>query len=137
MVNIYVITLRYFKGAIMFVIEKKGEHHLDISLSGRLGKEQMERGLDELKSKSEGVQHGTMLYDIVEFKMPEPRAILAEFMRMPAMLGLIRRFDRAAVLADQSWLQKISELEGMLIPGLEIKAFARADRPAAETWLKR
>ncbi|WP_339898394.1 STAS/SEC14 domain-containing protein [uncultured Gilvimarinus sp.] len=121
----------------MLQIEKIGNQHLNITLSGRLNKEQMNQALDDLMAKSRGVEHGTMLYDIVDFKLPEPRAIVAEAMRMPSLLGLIRRFDRVAVLADQSWLQKISELEGMLIPGLELKAFSRADRTAAEVWLKR
>ncbi|WP_041522361.1 SpoIIAA family protein [Gilvimarinus agarilyticus] len=120
----------------MLQIEKI-DNHLNITLSGRLNKEQMSQALDDLMVKARGVDHGTMLYDVVDFKLPEPRAVLAEFMRMPSMLGLIRKFDRVAVLADQSWLQKISELEGMLIPGLELKAFSRADRAAAETWLKR
>ena len=121
----------------MLQIEKIGNQHLNITLSGRLNKEQMNQARDDLMAKSRGVEHGTMLYDIVDFKLPEPRAIVAEAMRMPSLLGLIRRFDRVAVLADQSWLQKISELEGMLIPGLELKAFSRADRTAAEVWLKR
>jgi len=121
----------------MFVVEKMPDNHLQISLSGRLNKKRMEQGLDDLKEKSTGIKHGTVLCEVIEFKFPEPRAILAELMRMPSLLGLIRRFDRAAVLADQRWIQRLSEFEGMLIPGLEVKAFDRADRAAAELWLKR
>lgn len=51
------------------------------------------------------------------------------------MLGLVRRFRKAAVLTDKTWLKKVSEFEGMLIPGLEIKAFPLDQREAAETWL--
>ena len=39
------------------------------------------------------------------------------------MLGLMKKFDRAAVLTDKTWLKKISEFKGALFPGLEIKAF--------------
>ena len=46
------------------------------------------------------------------------------------MFGLIRKFDRCAVLADQKWLKTISEIEGALIPGLDIKGF-NTDEEAA------
>ena len=54
---------------------------------------------------------------------------------MDIMSGLIKKFDRAAVLTDKAWLKKVSELEGALFPGLEIKAFDRDQRGEAEAWL--
>jgi hypothetical protein len=38
-------------------------------------------------------------------------------------------------LSDKTWLKKASELEGILIPGLEIKAFDRDQKSEAEAWL--
>ena len=58
-----------------------------------------------------------------------------------AMLGLATintdqaKFKKAAVLTDKNWIQKVSELEGLLIPGLEIKAFDRDQVEEAESWL--
>lgn len=51
------------------------------------------------------------------------------------MLGLMKRFDKAAVLTDKKWLKIISEIEGALYPGLEIKAFSRDQKTGAEAWL--
>lgn len=51
------------------------------------------------------------------------------------MLGLMKKFNRAAVLSDKTWLKKVSELEGLLYPGLEIKAFRRDQKAQAEAWL--
>ena len=31
------------------------------------------------------------------------------------MLGLMRRFKKAAVLTDKTWLKKVSEFEGALV----------------------
>lgn len=39
------------------------------------------------------------------------------------------------VLAGQSWVRAISEIEGALIPGLQIKAFAPDEQSEAERWL--
>lgn len=54
-----------------------------------------------------------------------------------SMFGFLKKFDRAAVLTDKTWLKKVSELEGALFPGLEIKAFNRDQKVEAEDWLSR
>ena len=69
------------------------------------------------------------------FHLPTLSAIAIEFSRLPAMFGLIKKFSKAAVLTDTAWLQKASEVEGALIPGLEIKAFSREQKAEAEAWL--
>ena len=119
----------------MFKVIKKGSDRLDIELSGKLNADEMRTALDELVAESQGIENGKMLYDVVEFHIPSLEAIAIEFSRLPAMLGLIQKFSRAAVLSDKTWLKKISELEGTLIPGLEIKAFNRDQKEAAEAWL--
>jgi hypothetical protein len=119
----------------MFKIMRSGDNRLDIEMSGKLDSKGMRTALDELVSKSKDIEHGTMLYDVVDFHLPSLSAIAIEFSRLPSMLGFITKFDRAAVLTDKTWLKKVSELEGSLIPGLEIKAFSREQKAEAETWL--
>ena len=51
------------------------------------------------------------------------------------MFGLLKKIDRVAVLTDKTWLKKISEFEGALFPGLEIKPFTRDQIVEAEAWL--
>jgi len=120
---------------IMFKITKKGTHRLDIELSGKLNSEEMQIALDELVDKSRGIENGKMLYDVIDFHLPSLSAIAIEFSRLPMMFGFIKKFDRAAVLSDKNWIKKISEFEGMLVPGLEIKTFNRYQKEAAEAWL--
>jgi hypothetical protein len=119
----------------MLKIVPNGPNRLDIELSGKLDSEEMKIALDELLSLSKDIQHGKMLYDVVDFRLPSPGAIVVEFSRLPSMFGLLRHFDRAAVLTDKTWLRNISEIEGMLFPGLEIKAFNRGQKSIAEAWL--
>jgi len=120
----------------MFKIERVSENRLDIEMSGKLDSEGMAAALDELVEKSEGIENGKMLYDVIDYQLPTLGAISLEFKRMPKMFGLIKRFRWAAVLSDKTWLKTISELEGKLMPGLEIKAFDRNERAAAELWLE-
>lgn len=119
----------------MFKVTKIGQNCLDIELSGKLNSEEMQIALDELESKSQDIDNGMMLYDVVEFHLPSLGAIVIEFSRLPSMFGLIRKFRKAAVLTDKNWIHKASELEGLLIPGIEIKAFDRDQREEAESWL--
>jgi len=107
----------------MFKVVRKGSDRLDIELSGKLNADDMRIALDELVEKSQGIENGKMLYDVVEFHIPSLEAMAIEFSRLPAMLS------------DKTWLKKISELEGALFPGLEIKAFNRDQKEEAETWL--
>jgi len=51
------------------------------------------------------------------------------------MFSLMKKFNRAAVLTDKTWLKKVSEFEGALYPDLEIKAFSRDQKAEAEDWL--
>ena len=119
----------------MFKVEQKGMNRLDIQLSGKLDTEAMKIALDELVSKSENIENGKMLYEIIDFHLPSLGAIVIEFSRLPSMCGLMKKFDRAAVLTDKKWLKTISEIEGILYPGLEIKAFRRDQKAEAEAWL--
>lgn len=120
----------------MFKVTLNSVNRLDIELSGKLDSDEMKTALDELVSKSENIENGKMLYDIVEFHLPSLGAIGIEFSRFPSMFKLMKKFDRAAVLTDKAWLKKASELEGILFPGLEVKAFNRDQREEAEAWLE-
>ncbi len=120
----------------MFKVIPKDTNRLDIELSGKLDAEGMVTALDELVAKSKDIENGRMLYDVVEFHLPSLDAIVIEFSRLPSMFGLLKKFKRAAILTDKTWLKKASELEGLLFPGLEIKAFGRDQRAEAEAWLE-
>ena len=119
----------------MFKVIQNGMNRLDIELSGKLDAEEMKIALDELVSKSKNIENGRMLYEIIDFHLPSLGAIGIEFTRLPSMFGLMKKFNRAAVLTDKTWLRKVSELEGALYPGLEIKAFNRDQKVEAEAWL--
>jgi hypothetical protein len=119
----------------MFTIVRKGNHRLDVEFGGKLDSADMKVALDALVEKSSGIEHGRILYRIGEFDFPTLGAIGVELSRLPELFRLMRRFDRIAVIARQEWVQKASEIEGALIPGLEIKGFDLDEIDDAEAWL--
>jgi len=107
----------------MFQVTRSAGNRIDIEFAGKIDKDDMKAALDELISKAEGIHHGKMLYRIGDFDFPSLGAIGVELSRLPEMFRFIRMFDRAAVIAGKAWIRKISEIEGALVPGLEIRAF--------------
>lgn len=121
----------------MFKVIPNGTNRLDLEFGGKLDSEDMKEALDELISKSHGIESGRLLYRIGDFEFPTFGALVVELSRLPELLKLMKKFDRAAVLTDKKWVQNVSEFEGMLIPGLEIKAFDFDAEEEAEAWLAR
>lgn len=119
----------------MFKIERIGPNRLDIQIEGKLDSVEMQLVLDELVRESEGIEDGVMLYRVGEFHMPTLGALAIEFSRIPSLISLIRKFDRAAVIAEKGWIRKLGEIEGALIPGLEIRGFELDEESVAEAWL--
>ena len=119
----------------MFKLTRISDSRIDLEISGKIDADEMTAGLDRLLALSEGFVGGSMLYRIHDFDLPSLGAIAVELGRLPQMFGLIRRFDKIAVVCDQAWIRKGVEIEGALIPKLEIKGFTFDQADAAEVWL--
>ena len=120
----------------MFRVVSNGPNRIDLEFAGKLDADDMRVGLEELTNKAKGIAHGRMLYRIGNFDIPTFGALGVEFSRIPELFKLIRKFDRIAVLANQGWVKKVSEIEGALFPGVDIKAFSLDEEIEAEAWLK-
>ncbi|MHC5351923.1 SpoIIAA family protein [Metapseudomonas furukawaii] len=121
----------------MFQIMRNGENRVDINLAGKLDRDDMRAVIAQLTQQSEGISHGRMLYRINSFEMPTLGAVAEEFSHLPELFRLVKRFDRMAVVADKSWIRKVSEVEGALIPGLTVRAFDPDHETEAQEWLFR
>ena len=91
--------------------------------------------LDELVARSANVMGGRMLYRITDFAMPSMAAAAVELRRLPQLFGLIRRFDRCAVISDAGWIRRAAEVQGALIPGLTVRSFTPEAGAEAAAWL--
>lgn len=120
----------------MFTVTRQ-ENHLHLKFDGALDPAQMDVALDDFEQKSEGLNNGTMLYEIGDFDLPSLATMGVKLGRVPRLLRLVGNFDKMAIVTDKKWVQKAGELEGALIPGLDIKAFNTEDLAEAEAWLGR
>ena len=95
----------------------------------------MRSAIEQIIELSKDIEHGRLLYRLHHFPWPSLAAIGVKFGHLPELFKLLGRFDRCAVLSDESWLRTASDIEGALIPGLEIKGFKMDEVEAAEAWL--
>jgi hypothetical protein len=119
----------------MYSVIPNGRNRLDVELSGKLDRAGMRVALDELISKAEKIEHGRLLFRIPEFDLPTLGAIGVELSRLPELFRFIVKFERIAVLAGESWVEKVSEIEGALLPGITVKSFDLDHERQAEAWL--
>ena len=120
----------------MLEINLMGENRIDINFAGKIDSETMATMLDRLLELGEQFERGNMLYRIGDFQMPTLGALGVEFARLPKLLKFLGKIDKIAVLCDKEWLQKIAEVEGKLIPGLDMKSFDLDDEDDALEWLQ-
>ena len=119
----------------MFTVTRQGTNRIDVAVGGKLDSDAMRAALDELVAKSAGIEHGRMLYRVGDFHLPTLAAIGVELARLPELFRMISRFDRCAVIAEAHWIRSVSELEGLLVPIVEIRAFEPGQEADAEAWL--
>lgn len=120
----------------MLNIKKISSDRIDVELTGGLDSIEMATGLDRLISEAADMSNGKVLYRITDFEMPTIGALAVEFGRLPSLIGLLGKIDKCAVLSDESWLRGIGEIEGAILPGLEIRGFPYSDEAAAIEWLE-
>lgn len=63
----------------------------------------MKIAIDELVTKPENIENGKILYVVIDFHLPMLSVIGIDFSRLPSMLGLMKKFNLAAVLTDKKW----------------------------------
>lgn len=119
----------------MMNITKVGSNRVDVEFSGKLDSEQMTKVLDGIFTAIEDMEHGVLLYRIGKLEIPTMGAIAVELKNLPKIFRMIRKIDRIAVVCDQDWIQTWAEIEGKLIPGLEMKSFDLDDEIEAVAWL--
>jgi len=119
----------------MFTVTPNGDNRVDIELNGDIDADIMRQALDDLAEHSANISGGKMLYTVKDFHWPSLGAIGVEFSRLPSLFSLAFKFKKAAVVTDEKWIKTVSGFKGVVIPGMEIKAFSLDQVAEAEAWL--
>lgn len=116
-------------------VERTAENRLELTIDGPITPDDVSKMVEDFLSKTEGMEHGEVLYTIRNFEMPSLTDLMVEMKHLPSLFGVLSRVDRVAVLADASWVRKAASLKGNLLPGITIKDFDLDQRAEAGAWL--
>ena len=119
----------------MFDLTKDDKGFYRLTISGQIDEDAMRAGLDAFLASVDGPGKSDYLYEISDFEFPSLQAIAVEFGYIPRLFAALPRIGKVALVADQQWLRKAAEIEGMVIPGLTIETFEPGDEAKAEAWL--
>lgn len=119
----------------MLQLTNRDGGRIDIAMDGKVDAAAMERVLDELILHMETSVDARLLFDVRNFHLPSLDAIRVKVSKMRSLFGMLSKIDRIAILTDEGWMRQASRIENLVLPGIELRAFARADRMQAEEWL--
>ncbi len=120
----------------MLSIYLKEPNMIGITVDGKIDADAMETGLDDYLELTRDMEDGTSFYRISNFEMPSLSALGVKLNKLPRLFKSLGKLKKCAVLTEHGWIAKASEIEGALMPGLSIKAFAPDEEDAALSWLK-
>ncbi len=110
------------------------EHVVAMCVSGRVEKEDIERGItavDEALARQDRIA----LYAEVAMSGMTPGAFALDLGYGLRHLGELHRFARMAVMTNQEWVRRIIQVQGRILPQIEIRTFAESERDEALVWV--
>ncbi|MBT8414401.1 MAG: STAS/SEC14 domain-containing protein [Boseongicola sp.] len=119
----------------MFTLDCDAGGFVRLTIGGKIDEAQMKDGLEEFLKIVEAADKTDFLYTIENFEFPALQAIAVEMGYIPRLISSLPKIGKVAVVADQAWLRKAADIEGMLIPGLTIQTFPPDGEDDAKAWL--
>lgn len=110
-------------------------HVVALRAGGRITAADVDRAKAALDAALADHERVSFLLVVDGLGFVEPAALVRDVGYGLGQLQNLHRFHRAAVVTDQGWLRSVVDAENALLPGVQVRAFAPADRAAAEAWV--
>jgi hypothetical protein len=118
----------------MFNITRESDGLILLHITGRIDAAEMESGLQHLFADLAEETGARILFRMDDAVLLELSAIAVELRHLPHMLRMMSRIDRVAVLSDEGWVRTGAEIEGRMIPGVEIRSWPLSEEAEARAW---
>lgn len=120
----------------MFRIDHAPDGLIEITLDSHSDPAETEAALQHLIGDLEAADLSNLLVHMGDAGLPQISTLAVQLRHLPHLMRLLSRIDRIAVLSDQGWVRTGAEIEGLVLPGVDIRAWPHADEAAARIWAR-
>lgn len=120
----------------MITISELAPNVQQVKISGKVQSADMRQVIDLAETIGKGAEKASLVFEVENVEGLEWSALGEELSHLPAMLRMLTRLDRIAVIADQSWLRTAARIESALLPGVTYEVFSCDKAEQARAWAK-
>ena len=115
------------------LIPIESEKVVGIRINGKIEKTDMEKITREMEEKLKSQEKLRIYVELQSFGGISFEAFIEDI-----KLGFshLREFERKAVVSDKTWVAKLADWGGQLIPSMEVKHFTFEERDKALAWVQ-
>jgi len=110
------------------------EHVVALRVSGSIDRDDIERGIAAVEDAL-ARQERIAVYAEIAMTGMTPGAFARDLGYGLRHLHELRRFARMAVVTEQEWVRRVVQVQGRILPQIEIRTFTAGERDAALTWV--
>lgn len=119
----------------MRILQGPAPHVLVYSFEGKIEKADIEQTIESLESALAQQDRVHLLTDLSGVDGITPEAVFRDLTYGLSSLGRLYRFGRLAVVTDSPTLANAAQLEGKLLPSMQVRAFGSGQRDEAMSWV--
>ncbi|WP_409433332.1 STAS/SEC14 domain-containing protein [Litorimonas sp. RW-G-Af-16] len=106
-----------------------------MSVTGEVDPDTLQKTIEWIETASNDHEDLTICVDMAKVDFDGLAAINKEFRNIGRVLRYAHDVDKVAVMSDSQFIRNTAEVEGSVIPGLEIKAYDLDEIAPATNWL--
>ena len=107
-----------------------------LKVSGKITGGDLDAIMDRLDSVMENHEKVHVFVETQAIHGIEISALPSYAARAMPLFGQLGRFGRVAVVADQAWVRFGTQIESMILPGIEYRVFEPQERKRALGWVE-
>lgn len=112
------------------------ENVVQMSVTGAIASESLQSSFDWIETVQTANDNIQLCVEMQSDDFSDLAEASQQFRRVGDMLRRAHDVDRCAVITDSSWLRNSAKVEGAVIPGMNIMAFAPDEADTAGKWLR-
>lgn len=119
-----------------YSIEAEHNRLITLDASGRLDPDSIAKGAAQLLEVTSEETPSCLLIRFQHMELGKLAAIASKWSRSREFLALQKRFEKVAVLTDQSWIRHSVIMQSAMLPETDAKAFDLGEEVDARMWLE-